>query len=168
MADYDYVLFDTAVFGVAANTEHTLFQVPQGGDATHTEAFTNMRGAGALPAEEAFRIEEIHVMVDVNGAVADLQDMWVGNFLEIRIADRTLLKIPLVMAASHNEFGGMYTQETAADEALIGRKGDGFKLKVPLQLPGGTSFRVRIQQVTAMSAASQNVKVALRGTLTMP
>ncbi len=168
MADYTATLYDTAVFGTTAGAEHTLFQVAQGGDSTHVEAFTNMRGAGSLPNDEDFRVDEIAVFPDVNASAADLQNMTIGSFLEVRVSDKTVLKAPLAMFMKHAAYGGLYTQATAANEALIGLLGDGYKLPIPIAIPGGTSFRVRIYQGTAMSAASQNLKVALNGVLTMP
>lgn len=166
MPDYSFVLYDTAPFGASAGTEHVLFQVSQGSDSTHTEAYTNSRGAGQLPTEEKMLVERIHVIVDHNTAIADVPKIFNASFLEIRVSDKTIFKAPLAMLSSFNAYGGHYSQAAAADEAVIGLIGVGYELKIPILIPGGVSFRIRVYQGTAVTAAS-NLKVALEGTLTM-
>lgn len=167
--DLDYVLYDTAVFTNVANTEQVLFQVAQGGDATHTESFTNMRGSGALPQEEAFACIRIGVTVDFDTAgEEDYTTVWRGSFLEVRVSDKTVLKAPLALFSAANMYGGHYSQAAAANNAVIGLQGDGLKLDIPITIKGGTAFRVRVVQANATSAASKNMKVWLRGTLTTP
>lgn len=168
MADLTYVLYDTAAFGATAGTEHVLFQVTQGADSTHVEAFTNMRGNGSLPQEEAFEISLIGVMADFDMTEAEVAEVFRASFLEIRVSDETVLKAPLSCFAYRNSYGGAYSQGTAADNAIIGLAGDGFVLTIPVQIRGGTSFRIRVYQGTAMSGASKNVKVMLFGRLTRP
>lgn len=169
MPDYRYVLYDTAAFGTSADTEHVLFQVAQGGDSTHTEDFTNMRGAGALPGEEAFSVDKISVAVDgVHGAnEADVAQIWDGAFIEVRVADKTVFKAPARLCAEASAYGGAYTQGTAADATFVGLLGNGYSLDIPIEIPGGTAFRVRLYQDTALTASTQ-VKVCLHGILTRP
>lgn len=168
MANYSYTLYDTAALGNSAPAEFNLFQVAQGADSTHTESYTNMRGSGALPSEEAFTVERIGVFPDVSLAAADVPKVWINSFLEFRIADRTVLKAPLAVFADHGAYSGHYTQGTAADLAIIGRMGSGYALDIPIQIPGGTAFRVRLYQGTALSAANQYLKVVLYGVLVLP
>lgn len=169
MPEMDYVLYDTAAFGNAANTEHLLFQVAQGGDATHTESFTNSRGAGQIPNEETMVIEEIAVTVVTNQATpSDYQNVWIASFLEIKIADFSWGKFPLALLARANSYGGHYSQAAAADDAMIGLQGKGLQLKRPITLKGGTSFKVRVFQGTALGGASRNVLISLIGVLNMP
>lgn len=168
MVIQDYIFYDTAAFGNAAATEHTLFQVARGGDATHTEAFTNMEGAGALPAGNDFELHKIGVVVDYNTVVADLPKLCVGSFLELIILNKTVFKAPLAKFIDRSAWGGFYSQAAAADEAAIGLLGDGYTFRKTIPLKGGWSFRVRVYQGLALAAANSNLKVNLEGLLTTP
>ena len=165
--DLDYILYDTAVFGTVANFESVLFQVAQGADVTHVESFTNMRGAGALPQEEAFKCNWLGVTVDFTSTLPqDYKAMWLASFLEFRLSDKTVLKIPLAAAAAYSAFSGHYSQAAAADNAAVSLMGNGYTLDIPIEISGGTAFRVRVVQGTVLSAASKNVKILLGGILT--
>jgi len=166
---YRYTLYDTIVFGVAAQGEQALFQVPQGGDVTHTKSFTNMRGAGALPNQEKFSVDKIGVYADFNNLVpADLINIWIGNYLELRVADNSVLLIPLRSAAQYNAYSGHYSQAAAANAALGGLVNDGYALDIPVDIPGGTAMRVNVPQITALSVGAVNVRILLHGILDRP
>lgn len=167
MADLHYVLYDTATFGTTAGTNHLLFQVGEGVDASHPESITNMRGNGSLPTEESFTLMAIHVWPEQEIGEADLYDLFDRCLLELRVSDKTLLKAPLRLFASHNAWGGQFTQATAANRAVIGVEGNGFTLQNPITIPGGTRFSVRLYQNNAFTSAVY-VKVALEGVLTTP
>lgn len=164
--DLSFVLYDTVAMGNVAAVETILFQTPQGADATHTELFTNSRGGGVLPPNETFKIKRVHVAPDFNGVTADYQQVYVNSFLAVLVNNREMLKAPLFMFASQASFGGLYTQGAPAAEALIGLQGDGFGLDIPIVIPKGVVFKVRVFQGTALSAVGQNVKVLLEGVLT--
>lgn len=168
MPDYSTTLYDTAVFGNSANVDHTLFQEAQGASATATKSKTNSRGAGQLPQNEEFEVRSIHASYDGNAALADEENWLKDSYLEFRLSDETIFECPLRWVASRNAFGGHYSQGTAADESMIGLIGEGYMLDIPIVIRGGTGFRVTVHQGTALSAASQNVKVVLKGTLTRP
>ena len=163
--DLSYILWDTAILGTVALFEQSLFQVAQGGDAVHTRSFTNSRGSGQLPTNENFLIKHIGVSLDANLAIADYINVWPLSFLEIRVNDETLFQAPLRMLAESNAFGGHYSQAAAADEALIGLEGTGYDLEIPIEIEGGTAFRVNVLQGTALAVASVPLRVALCGTL---
>lgn len=164
-----YPIFDTMVFGNAVQAEQALFQVPQGGDTTHTKSFTNMRGAGAFPVQENFNVYAVGVFVDFNVVLpADLYNVWIGNYLELRVADQTMLQVPLRACAQYNSFNGHYSQAAAANGTLGGIQNDGYELKNPVPIKGGTAFRVNIPQATALSVASIPVRVILHGELDRP
>lgn len=165
MAELDFVLYDTVAFGTVAATETILFQVARGSDATHNEAFTNSRGAGALPSGEDFQLNWLGLAVDYNTVLADIPKLYLASFFELRVNDITVLQLPLVMIASNSGYGGHYTQAAAADEAVIGIMGDGFMLNKPIHIGGGVSFKPRIVQGTALAAGSSNMKLLLRGVL---
>lgn len=167
MADYHYVLYDTATFATTAPTNHLLFQVGEGVDASHPESITNMRGNASLPTEEKFTLYRIHVWNEQELGEADLFDLTDQALLELRVSDKTLLKIPLRLAISHAGFGGHFTQATAANRVAIGNEGNGFELQTPIELPGGTRFAVRVYQDKAFTSTCR-VKVALEGILSMP
>lgn len=168
MPSLSYVLYDTAQFGTSGNVDHQLFQVPQGGDATHDESFTNARGGGTLPNDESFEVNRIGIVTDYEVVEADLPALYIDSFVEVRVGDRTVLKAPLALFAMRSAYGGHFAQAAAANQSLIGLVGDGFKLDTPINLPGGQSFKVKVHQGTAVAAADSSIKVCLFGTLTMP
>jgi hypothetical protein len=165
MPDVHYTLYDSAVFGVTANNESILFQVAQGADSTHTEEFTNARGSGALPSTEKFTIKVVHFIIDSVLLAADLQLAQQQGIIEIRVADKSLLKLPIQLCSSHNAPYGINDQAAAANFAYFGLDGDGFKLETPIEIPGGVPFRVRVLQGAALSAGSKNMKIGLEGIL---
>lgn len=165
--DIHTTLYDTWQPGTTANAEATLFQTAQGGDSTHTESFTNARGAGQLPAGEKFVIEKVKLIIDEQIAEADFDTRLYGGFIEVRIKDKTVLKAPAQMFFAHSAYGGHFTQATAALTQSIGPIGDGFTLKLPLTLNGGERFQVRCVQGAAFAAAIDH-KVVLEGILSLP
>lgn len=163
---YKYTLYDTIVFGTAVQAEQKLFQVISGGDATHTKSFTNMRGSGALPQQEKFTIQRVGVYIDFNNLVqTDIVNAWIGNYLEIRVADNSVLLIPLRAAAQYNGFNGYYSQAAAANGALGGLQGDGYEVDPSIELAGGTPLAVNIPQSVVMTVAAVNMRVLLHGIL---
>ncbi|KKN10111.1 hypothetical protein LCGC14_1039940 [marine sediment metagenome] len=164
MARLTYDIYDTAIFGAVANTLHTLFQIVQGQDAVHNRGFTNTRGAGQFPAEETFTIESIGVYPDADFIPADLESMWRGSYLELTVTNTTMLLSPLTVFAKYAAWGGHFTQATAADAAAIGKLGLGRKLPMPIEVPGGTQFKIEVFQAEA-TAAAMNVKCVLNGIL---
>ncbi len=167
MPDYSWTMYDTAPFGASASVTNELFQVAQGGDATHTKSYTNSRGAGQLPVLEKMMVENIKVIYDYNTVLADIPKIQVGSYLEFIVNNKTVLLARLAEFIAHSAYGGHYSQAAAADEAVIGLKGDGYELKIPILIPGGTQFKVNVFQGTALAGASSNLVVALVGTLTM-
>lgn len=163
MAELDFVLYDTVPFGATANAEFNLFQITQGGDSTHNEQFTNMRGAGALPQNESFKVNWIGVVVDFQTVKADVDTMFNSSFLEVRVADFSRLKAPTALFVSNSAYGGGALEATIVDTITVGLMGDGFHLNIPIDIKGGDPFRVRVVQGPAITAAS-NMKVCLRGT----
>lgn len=158
-------LYDTIPCGTTANTVHTLYQVSEGADATHTKDYTNMRAGGTIHTNERFRIERVSLIVDDNSPVADLNNWFVEGILSIFINDKEVFVSPAQLLVSNSSYGGHYSQGTAADEALIGLVGDGLELRIPLEIVGGNRFRVEYLQGTALSEVV-NVKCVLIGTLT--
>lgn len=165
--DLRYPLYDSVIFGTTAVGEQLLFQVPQGGDTTHTKSFTNARGAGFLPQNESFKVDNIGVFTDFNHLVpADLYNIWISNYLFVRVSDQTLFFAPLRSCARFQNFVGHYSQATAANGTFAGLAGDGMKLDVPIIIPGGVQFGVTVAQVTALSVANVPIRVVLDGILT--
>lgn len=164
--DLSYTIYDTAPFDDTGGETFTLFRVAQGGDTTHTKSFTNARGAGQFPAEESFLVNKICVWVDDDATAADMAALWENSYLEFRVRDETMLLSPLSEFAANGAYGGHYSEASASDEAIIGKAGNGRVLEIPVNIPGGTTFRVDVYQGAAMSADPINVKVALYGTLT--
>jgi hypothetical protein len=167
MADYRYFYYDTYVLANVVPQDAQLFRVLQGGDALHTEAFTNSRGAGVLPNNEKFVVDWIGAVVDFNLLTTDDVNFTKSAFLSFVKASFEVLKAPLAMFISHSAYGGFFAQAVAANEQAIGLHGTGMALDKPITLEGGTAFYVRIQQNVAVSAAA-NLKIVLGGIYTFP
>lgn len=164
MAQVPFVLYDTAPFGTSAGVTHTLFQVAQGADATHTRQFTNMRASGQLPQNESMVIRSIHAILWDEIAEADVPAIWDGSYMELTISDENIFRIPLKFFASHNGFSGVLNQAAAANRSLVGLNGMGFSLMPEIKLIGGNAFRVDVYQQELLSAA-ENMWICLEGVL---
>lgn len=165
--DIHTTLYDTWQPGTTASAEAMLFQVPQGGDSTHTESFTNCRGAGVLPTGEKFLVKKVKLIIDEMIAEADFDTRLYGGFIEVRIKDKTVLKAPAQMFFAHSAYGGNNLQATAALIQSIGPLGDGFILDLPLTIAGGERFQVRCVQGAVFASAIDH-KVVLEGILSLP
>lgn len=161
-----YTLYDTWQPSTVANAQATLFQVPQGGDATHTQSFTNMRGAGALPQTEMFEIDWIGLVVDSAPAVADILKLFYGGIAEIRVADFSMLVTPLSLLVARSAYSGDNVQATPADTPTIGLLGDGFYLDQHIMIGGAIPFKVLLTQSQAL-AATRNLKFIFSGLYTI-
>jgi len=166
MADFHTTLFDTWQPGTTALAEAALFQVPQGGDATHTSNFTNSRGAGQLPAEESFLVKRIGLQLDEMPLYADLSKVLFGGVVEIRIGDKVVFSAPARRLVQASGFLGNTVTASAAAVDAMGFSGDGFTLEVPIVLAGGKRFVVNCKQGVALSTAI-DLKVVLEGILTI-
>lgn len=165
--DLHTVLYDTWQPSTTASAEATLFQTPQGGDSTHTESFTNARGAGQLPSGEKFSIKKIKLIIDEMIAEADFDTRLYGGFIEVRVKDKTVLKAPAQMFFAHSAYGGNNLQATAALIQSIGPLGDGFILDLPIEISGGERFQIRCVQGAAFASAIDH-KIVLEGILSLP
>jgi len=165
--DIHTTLYDTWQPSTVASAEAILFQTPQGGDSTHTESFTNSRGAGVLPSGEKFTIKTVKLILDKMIAEANFDTRLYGGFIELRVKDKTLLKAPAAMFYAHSAYGGHFTQATAALTQAVGPLGNGFTLDIPIIINGGERFQVRCVQGAAFAAAMDH-KVVLEGVLSLP
>ena len=160
-----YMLYDTAILDDSAPTNHVLYQVPKNGDSTHILAFTNMRGAGALPQRESFIITRMYAWVDGITEQADFQNLWLDATLTLNINNEDVIIAPLVAFAWRNGYMGHFTQASAANITPIGRVGDGWTLDPQVVIPGGIPFFVEIDQQTSLGAATDQMKIGLYGIL---
>ena len=71
---------------------------------------------------------------------------------------------PLSVFAKYGGWGGHFAEAAASDVAAIGKLGMGRKLDIPIEVPGGTQFKVEVFQSIA-TAASMNLKIVLNGIL---
>lgn len=165
--DIHTTLYDTWQPGTTASAEASLFQTAQGGDTTHTESFTNARGAGQLPAQEKFEIRNIKLIQDEQIAEADFDTRLFGAFIELKLKDKSLLKAPASMFFAHSSYSGHFTQATAALTQAIGPMGEGFQLEIPIMIEGGQRFVIRCVQGAAFASAI-DFKVVLEGILSLP
>ena len=165
--DLHYCLYDTWEPGTTAHAEATLFQVAEGGDSTHTEQYTNMRGAGSLPNAERFLVKRVHLIQDENVTDADFDTYLYGAIVEMRVKDKTMFKVPAQLLFSHSAKAGHFAQATAADAEFIGPVGDGWALEIPIEIPPGAPFKVRCKQGGAF-ATTISFKLVLEGILSTP
>ena len=166
--DISYHLYDTALFGVTAGVTHPLFQIIEGGDATHVSDFTNMRGAGQLPGNEKFSIRWIGVCFESNQVLADVDDWYLNGFVRLTYNNLVMLQSPIIPLIAYSDFGGHFTQAVAADRTVIGRSGSGYYVDPMIVVKGNTGFKVEVFQGVAIATASQRVKVILEGILSRP
>jgi len=165
MADVPFGLYDSVVYANSTNQTHTLFQVAQGADATHTRQFTNMRGSGSIPQSEKLVIKSIHAVLWGTVPKADLSDIWEGCTLELIISDENIFRYPLKFFSSLNSYSGAIQEATATDLTFLGLQGSGMMLNPNIILNGGDSFRVDVFQQNAVAVA-ENMWIVLDGILT--
>jgi hypothetical protein len=166
MPTYDYMLYDTALFGTTANTDHVLFQEGQGTSASKGRTITNMRGGASLPTNENFVIHKIGVHIDDIMSEDDIAGLFFGSLLTLEYINQKVLEAPLYIFSDHNMFGGVQSQASASDFVSFGQEGMGYTFKSPRVLTGGESFKVTITQGLALDSASLDVKCVLYGELT--
>ena len=159
----DWCLWDVASFSTAAAV-HELFQNRSGSDSNNPKHKTNMRGSGSLPVNEKFTIRKIGLQFDNQVALADVFALTDSAYVEIVVSDRIVCELPLIAIVDRNSYNGAIELASAAAQAAIGRPGDGYGFREPIELSGGDSFSVRITQTTVLSAA-EDVRVNLYGDL---
>jgi hypothetical protein len=164
MADRHYPIYDTALFSTALAT-HVLFSESEGSSSTKQSEDTNMLMGGHFATSETFKIERICTFVDDNLAQADLALVWEQSFMRLMVEQETMIQIPLRMTAYREAWSGVLAQTTGADRFLVGLKGDGLTLKVPIVIKGGRQFKVEVVQGTVLNGTDQRVKVILDGIL---
>lgn len=167
MPDYNFTLFDTALFTNSVPSPFVLFQVAESGDATHTPYFTNMRGNGQLPNSEKFLIQSIEVYSDTDFVENDREGVWLKSYMRLLYNDVQIFSAPLRLAAGHAAFSGVGNYAAAAANPSFGLMGTGYKLEKPILIDGGKQFKVVVAQGTALNSADQWVKVALNGILSL-
>lgn len=164
-----YPIYDSLPFGTAVQAEQALFQVQQGGDATHTKQFTNMRGAGSFPNNESMVVTKIGVFFDFNFTIeSDVENIWINNYLELRVNDQTMIIAPLRMFAQYNGYAGHFAQTALANDVMGGLQNDGYELPNPIVIPTGTAFRVNIPQNTVLTVAAVPLRCVLHGIYDRP
>lgn len=166
MADYSFVLFDTALFSTVDETDFPLFQVAEGGDATHVKAFTNSRGAGQLPSTEKFTVKKVEVYPNERLTIADAGVWFIDGYLSIEVNNREIFRAPLAHVIGGPQPTGHFTQAVAADLSSLEFNGRGFEFDIPIEIPGGTPFKVILHQGNVTAVATQAIVCALTGTLT--
>ncbi len=168
MADYSFILFDSAAFSTTDEVDFVLFQVAEGGDATHVKAFTNSRGAGQLPSVEKFSLKHIEVFPNERLVIADAGIWFVDGYLSLEIQNKEVFRAPLASVIGGPAPTGHFAQAVAADLSGLEFNGKGFDFEIPLEIPGGTPFKVTLHQGTVLATATQLITCALHGTLTTP
>ena len=162
MAAKDHILFDTAPFGTSAGTTHSLFQVTEGGDGTHTKDFTNSPGAGSLPNKQKMTVNSIEVWPEADILEEENQKVWNKSYLRVEVDGDEKLRAPLLMfAAEHAQVGEFHEATNSKINSLSWTKKP-MLFKNPIIIPGGTPFKIEVYQSVA-TAGTEQVKVALVG-----
>jgi hypothetical protein len=162
--ELDYILYDTAPFGVAGAADYVLFQVVENGDAVHVPQFTNMLGSGALPQAYTFRIESIQVFPAETITAADIVIAYAEGFISVIVGDSEVIQAPLRLFPPSANITGLLLQAVAADQDAVSMSGLPYTFDNPITIPGGTRFQVLVHQDAALGVAT-NVKVCLIGKL---
>jgi len=163
-----HILYDTALTSASAAKTDKLFQHGEGSDTTHVSSFTNMVGDGAFPQTISMVVKRIEVFPEANVLHTELALIFNKAYLEFVLAEQSLLQIPLIMAAARHALVGQFHEVTAdTDCACMAPTGPGFELAIPIAIPGGTHFEIDVAFPGATAAVEQ-LKVMLRGTLTRP
>lgn len=162
--DLDWIWYDTALFAAVAGAEFRLFQTVQGADANHLERDTNMNGSGAFPGQEKFTLKRIFASIDfdVNTAL-DYISWHINGVAELVVNNQTVFKAPLLVLPAYSQYTGMFTLAVAADQVAIGKAGDGYTFKKPIEIGGGVNFVLRVIQGLAISAGPERIKFCLEG-----
>ena len=169
MAELDYPIYDTMVWGTTANTKHTLFQSGQGSGGGNGEQLTNMRGSGQFPDKEDFTVSRIGVHVNnVTLTADDIAGLFVNSILTINYNNVKILQAPLYNFSDKNAVQGTYSEASASDFNYFGQLGEGYKLSKPFTIRGGKSFNIEVLQGLALDAVSQNILVTMFGMLNTP
>lgn len=167
MPDVDWVFFDTAIFTTGPAGQIQLFQIPQGGDSVHVEDFTNSIGSGSLPANMSFLIKAIAMYAELDIVEIEIKKVLARSYLEIVVADKVMLKAPLIYFAAPQGYAGYNNVTPAANLMAVSYVGPLFELVIPIPIPGGTPFKINVTQIVA-TAADEQVKLLMIGTLTRP
>ena len=168
MAKIDYTIYDTALFGTTANTDHDLFTIAQGGASNKGKTITNMRGNSQFPVGEAFTIHKIGVTIDDVLTDDDIQGLFLGSTLELIYNNTTVFLVPTAQLSYRNAVQGIKTEASASAFDFFGLMGDGHEFKAPLTIQGGKNFRGILHQGLAVDNASMDIKVMLIGMLDSP
>lgn len=168
MADYSFTLFDTALFSNVDEVDFPLFQVAEGGDATHVKSFTNSRGAGQLPSSEKFTLKHVEVYPNERLTIADAGVWFIDGYLSIELSNREIFRAPLLQVIGGAQPTGHFTQAVAADLSSLQFNGKGYTFEIPIEIMGGTPFKVVLHQGNVLGVASQAIVCALNGVLTSP
>lgn len=166
--DLSYILYDTAPFSTVDEVDFPLFQVAQGGDATHVKAFTNSRGAGQLPSVEKFVIKHVEVFPNDRLTIADAGVWFIDGYISIEVANKEVFVSPLAAVIGGPSPTGHFTQAVAADLSSLQFNGRGYDFELPIEIPGGTPYKVTLHQGNVLAVATQLIVCALHGTLTTP
>lgn len=162
--DLSYVFFDTLPTGTAV-LDALLFQVARGGDATHTEDFTNGVGAGSFPQGQKMVVDKVGVLLEPAVTPADMDALMHASIFQIIINSQVQFWAPLALVVDNSAWNGFNNLAAAAGLQVTGMINDGYELKNPIVIEGGVNFSARIKTTVATAVTSKLV-VVLYGTYT--
>jgi len=155
-----YPFYDTARLQTSVGVI-TMFNTAEGNDATHQGQDTNMRVGGNWVESEDVVIDCIKVFRDGAWILNDIPLVYQENYLKVYVAQENVLQLPLSLFIANDSFSGIGLEATQTDAFMIGKQGYGYKLDIPIEVAGGTAFKVEFHQVTAIATANSLVKVVL-------
>lgn len=160
----DYTYYDSVSSGTTASASLIFFNQSESGTNKQT---TNMPVAGRLLATESFDVTKIYAYFESDTLTADLIKLLDKCVLEFLIQENRVLALPLILCAPNTFLAAdASTLNQTATVQSAGITGGPFELKVPIKIPKGASFKVRIKIGEGASPTASDIKVALRGKLT--
>lgn len=161
--ELDWVYYDHVASSTTASAVKTLFAQGEAATNSHT---TNMPVAGRLLDSEEFNVEEIAVWYETDLAHADLIKLYDRCVVEFLISNNRVFSAPAVMCAPKNKFlACSAAHNDAATTQTVGAAGGPFELRIPIKIPSGASFKLKLTMGHGSTPTDTEIAAALRGRL---
>ena len=159
----DYTYYDSVSSGATASA--TLIFFNQSESSTNKQT-TNMPVAGRLLATEAFEVSKIYAYFEFDTIITDLIKLLDKCSLEFLIQESRVLALPFIMCAPptylQSDNASLNQTATVASATITGGP---FELAIPIKIPKGASFKVKVKIGEGATPTASDIKVCLRGKL---
>lgn len=161
--ELDWVYYDHVASSTTASAAKTLFAQSEAGTNSYT---TNMPVASRLLDSEEFIVEEISCWYETDLTHADVIKLFDRCVVEFKISNNRVFSAPMLMCAPKNKFVPcMVALNQAATTGTTGTAGGPFKLRIPITIPSGSSFKVIVTLGHGSTPTDTEIACALRGKL---